>query len=122
MFVSKALATIEDKGVVSLVRDFITERKTYVEIGHSVSTILNLDVGCPQGSTLGPKVLSLYWKDLIDSVDEGLLIPYADDSYVVVVFDDLESLKEKADCQITKHIHWLWTNGMVCNESKTEAE
>jgi hypothetical protein len=83
IFVKKALQVIpeEHHDLIHLVHDFITGPKAYVELNTSVSTIFELPLGCPQGSTLGPKVFNIYCHDLIDNITEGSLISYADDSY-----------------------------------------
>ncbi len=99
--------------------DFITERKAFVEVGDATSSTFSLEVGCPQGSTLGPKVFNIYCNDLHEHVD-GYLVSYADDSYVIVVGNDIEDLKEKAVLTMEKHLEWLDKNGMVCNVDKTE--
>ncbi len=121
IFVQKALRVVEDPGLVWLIYDYITERKAFVEVGCLSSLTFSLDVGCPQGSTLGPKVFNIYCHDLIDAIDEGQLVSYTDDSYVVVESDNLSELEEKASRQMQKHIEWLSQNGMVCNIEKSEA-
>lgn len=119
IFTKKAREVIKDSGIVSLMYDFITDRKAYVEIDASSSSVFKLAVGCPQGSTLGPKVFNIYCNDLHDHVD-GFLVSYADDSYVVVVDEDIDKLKKKAENTMNKHLEWLRENGMVCNVAKTE--
>ncbi len=120
IFARKARNIIKDDGLTWLIYDYITERKAYVEVGSSTSMIFNLDLGCPQGSTLGPKVFNLYCSDLINEINDGVLVSYADDSYVVMHSKDLEDLKERVSVQIDKHLLWLKHSGMVCNENKTE--
>jgi hypothetical protein len=122
-FARKALTLVkeENKGLVWLIHDFITERKAYVEVGGSTSMSFDLHVGCPQGSTLGPKVFSVYCADLIASIKLGTLVSYADDSYVVIKSDNVEDISRRANEQVAHHLDWLKNNGMVCNESKTEA-
>ncbi len=119
MFVKKALEVIPDSGLVWLMRDFITDRRAYVEVGANASTTFKLPVGCPQGSTLGPKVFSIYCHDLVKHVP-GTLITYADDSYVMVSATTQEDLLVKAKTAIECHLKWLAENGMVCNVDKTE--
>ncbi len=75
--------------------------------------------GCPQGSTLGPKVFNIYCNDLHEVVD-GHLISYADDSYVVLSSSNVSSLVQRSEEVIQKHLEWLSSNGMVCNTDKTE--
>ncbi len=77
IFVSKALKVIKDKGLVWLMRDFIIERLAYVELNDCASSMFKLEVGCPQGSTLGPKVFNIYCHDLVDHIP-GFLMTICD--------------------------------------------
>ena len=119
IFVEKACSVIKDTGIVWLIHDFITNRKAFVELDSVASCVFSLDVGCPQGSTLGPKVFNIYCNDLYKHVNAHL-VSYADDSYVTVTGSNIEELKERSTCVMTKHLEWLKNNGMVCNVSKTE--
>jgi hypothetical protein len=74
IFVKKALNVIPDKGLVWLIPNFITDRRAYVEVGTNASTTFKLPVGCPQGSTLGTKVFSIYCHDLIKN--DSMTIEY----------------------------------------------
>jgi hypothetical protein len=121
VFVKKALKVLKEKGLVWLMLDFITERKAFVEVGNSTSMIFKLDVGCPQGSTLGPKIFNIYCHDLVETIKHGTITSYADDSYVIVSESDVGNLQEKAQLQLETHLEWLQNNGMICNVSKTEA-
>lgn len=120
IFVEKALRVIKEPGLVWLIHEYITERRAFVEIGNSVLTTFGLEVGCPQGSTLGPKVFNIYCHDLVKVINQGQLISYADDSYVIVTSGDLQQVHTKACKQMVKHVEWLKTNGMVCNIEKSQ--
>ncbi len=120
VFAKKARQIIKDDGIVNLLLDFISDRRAYVEIGLATSPQVHFPVGCPQGSTLGPKIFSLYCHDLCDAVEDGFVVTYADDSYVLVTGDDDDSLKNNAESTMKHHLRWLELNGMVCNMDKTE--
>ncbi len=118
IFVKKALEVM-DPGLVWLIHDFITGRKAFVDIKGEVSCTFELAVGCPQGSTPGPKIFNIYCNDLVNAIP-GFLVSYADDSYVVVDSDCRDGLLRKAEKTLEGHLKWLNDNGMVCNISKTE--
>jgi hypothetical protein len=120
IFVDKALKVIPSEGLVHLIHDFITDRKGYVEIGQSSSQMKRFESGCPQGSTLGPKVFNIYCNDLYNSVGEGYLVSYADDSYVIVDAASHDELLQKTVETMNQHLTWLRDNGMICNVEKTE--
>lgn len=121
IFVSKALKVIPDNGLVWLILEFIKNRKAFVELDGETSCIIEMPVGCPQGSTLGPKIFNIYCNDLYTCFEgEANLVSYADDSYVIVASEDLGQIKSKTEIIMNKHMHWLESNGMVCNVEKTE--
>jgi hypothetical protein len=120
IFVKKALKVIPDHNIVHFMHDFITERKGFVEINQWCSETLQFKVGCPQGSTLGPKVFNIYCSDLIESITFGKLVSFADDSYVVVSAPSMEQLVSSLKLTLVSHLGWLSANGMICNIEKTE--
>jgi hypothetical protein len=120
IFIKKALQVIEDPGLVCLIHEFLKDRKAFVEIGQSTSTTIRFRAGCPQGSTLGPKVFNIYCRDLVDHLPNATLVTYADDSYVIVHSNSIENLKENVSVTLKNHLQWLERNGMVCNVEKTE--
>jgi len=121
VFIQKILSSGKiNHQMANLLYDLLKGRKAYVEAGEHQSATIAFPVGCPQGSTLGPKIFNLYCADLIDSISEGHLVSYADDSYVIVSAKDEQQLVEKTKSVLKNHIKWLKDNGMVCNVSKTE--
>lgn len=121
IFVNKAMKVISDEGIVWLILEFIKNRKAFVELDGETSSTIEMSVGCPQGSTLGPKIFNIYCNDLHTCFDERTaLVSYADDSYVIVASDDLRGAKDKVERIMDGHIQWLKSNGMVCNVEKTE--
>lgn len=120
IFARKSKMILEDS-MTCLILDFITNRRAFVEVGAGTSTMFKFEAGCPQGSTLGPKVFNLYCHDLVNVLDgHGHIVTYADDSYVIVEANTLEELKVKTVNTMNLHLHWLSQNGMVCNVDKTE--
>jgi len=69
--------------------NFLLGRGFYVQIDDEMSGILDMPIGCAQGSILGPKLFTLYLSELRKHID-GDLVSYADDSYVVISAKTIE--------------------------------
>jgi len=111
---------------VKIIFDFLTKRKGFVEFEGINSHIFNMDVGCAQGSVLGPFLFNVYTSQLqtiIHNLNPGSFVcSYADDSYVGISFppDKLNDTIGIAENVIEGHLEWLGGLGMKCNNSKTE--
>jgi len=107
--------------LTDLIFEFITNRTGYIDVNGCSSTFFKFPAGCPQGSTLGPRVFNIYTSDLGECIIDNntWLTTYADDSYVVVTCEN-QNLTQKVETVVKKHFSWLRSNGLVCNEDKTE--
>jgi len=105
---------------MSIIMDFLSKRYFVVEVAGENSNIKSLELGCVQGSILGPKLFNLYMKDVCNNVNEKHITTYADDSYVLIK-GQMEDLQNEVKTTITQHLRYLNKMGMVTNLSKTEA-
>jgi len=106
-------------GLAHAIKDFLMGRKIYVDVDGAISEIKDMNIGCVQGSILGPRLFTLYMGKLIEAVKEEV-VSYADDTYVVIKAKTDEELKEKVKEVSKQHIEFLKRLGMVVNRSKTE--
>ncbi len=108
--------------LVSILVEFLKQRKAFVKHGQEHSKIIALDTGVPQGSVLGPKLFGLYTRGLKDVIAQhGVeLVVYADDAYVIVSADNRDELVKMVENTLDVHIRWLRRHGMVVNTLKTE--
>jgi len=82
---------------------------------------MSLEYDCVQGSILGPKLFSLYIKNVCNHVNGNFITSYADDSYVMVLGESVGELQENLKNCLREHLLFLKEQGMVTNLSKTEA-
>ena len=70
--------------MLSILAQFISDRSQHVMVDGCRSKLVNVVLGVPQGSVLGPLLFLLYTSELF-SILETKLIGYADDSTLIAV-------------------------------------
>ena len=121
----------KDFGITGDVLDwfgsYLIDRFFRVKIDNTLSDILCLLFGVPQGSLLGPVLFILYIKHLQRIARKyGLEIQlYADDSQLYISFhpmrpSEMSEVTGKINQCLTEIKEWMVTNFMKLNESKTE--
>jgi len=106
---------------------YLKNRTYCVKIGDTMSSVMELLFGVPQGSLLGPILFILYTKFLQKIAKKyGLDIQlYADDSQLYIGFSasrpsELADVKERIRQCLMEIKAWMLENFMKLNEAKTE--
>ena len=107
-----------DAGFLEWVESYLSERKQAVWIDHILSDWLDVSVGVPQGSILGPLLFIIFANDLPHSLTCHL-DQYADDSTLsctkATVAEINQELSENCDQVST----WMTQNELCLNADKT---
>ena len=104
---------------------YLTDRRSYVRWGSGRTITSPTDVGVPQGSSLGPLLVSLYVAPLANVTNSfgSRHHPYADDTYLYVftskeeLTTGIQTIKRCASALYA----WLSHNGLALNLFKLEA-
>ena len=107
-----------DGFVIKWFESYLTGRRQVTKLGSKISTLLPINTGVPQGSILGPILLSLFINDLSYNCKNSTAFLFADDSalyfnYVTrgIYFNVIEDMKI---------IHeWFRVNKLSFNATKT---
>ena len=82
----------------ALLRSYISNRTQYVQIDKISESMLSINTGVPQGSSMGPILFNIFSNDIVMSSNKFNIILYADDTTLNVT---VESFGETvADIQL----------------------
>ena len=100
---------------------FIQDRRYFVNVNGLNSDIRNVNIGVPQGSTLGPLLFLIYVNDMKNSSSILKFIQFADDTTVLFSCSNFDLLKSTLETEGNKVIEWLIANKLLINLTKTQS-
>ena len=100
-------------------KSYLTDRKQFVSIKNKSSPLLNIFLGVPQGSILGPLLFLIYINDLPLS-SSFLSLLFADDTTLLLSHDNIKVLTEMVNCEFGKVCEFFCINKMVLHPDKTK--
>ena len=107
---------------LKLCKNYLSERKQYVQLNETKSSQLDISIGVPQGSILGPFFFLIFVNDLPNCSNLLKFITYADDTTLISTInpqstDNISLL----NTELNKVYTWLCTNKLSLNISKTKS-
>ena len=115
------------KGVaLDLFKNYLANRKQYVEFEDAQSDMLNISTGVPQGSILGPLLFIIYINDFAQSSPKFNFIMYADDTTLSSTLDSFaqysknENVEFIINTELDKINEWLKLNKLSLNVNKSK--
>ena len=103
-----------------LVESYLSSRQQFVFANGHKSGLLDIDMGVPQGSILGPLFFLLYVNDLPFVLEASSSVLYADDTTLVADDYHLPSLLVKLKSDLNNIHKWVVSNRLILNFSKTK--
>ena len=100
-------------------RSYLSNRTQITEIDGVRSTELNMQLGVPQGSILGPILFLIYVNDINNCSTEGDFIKFADDTTVLTTGETLHIAVSRMNTAMQNVELWFKRNKLNLNPSKT---
>lgn len=110
-----------DCDAISLIKDYLTDRKQFVETSRGVSSVGFQTCGVPQGSILGPILFSIYTCNLTTCLQYCMVHLYADDTQLYLSFfpHEKNSAAEKINNDLDRLIRFSKKHNLHINASKS---
>ena len=103
---------------IKFLRSYLTNRKMRVRIASSFSDWLEVFLGVPQGSILGPILFNIFINDLFFCKVNSDICNFADDNTLYSCGFSFEAVIEKLQTDTRIIVDWFVANQMAVNEDK----
>ena len=110
-----------DNTAIKWFKDYLTDRKQYVSFKGTNSNTVEIDIGVPQGSILGPVVFLIYINDFCGIVPSGKQILFADDANYYEIGSNFSDVHERINRNLKLIVKWFKANKLAINLIKSEA-
>ena len=113
LLIAKLKAYRVDHHSLTLLYDYLTLRRQRVKIGNSYSDWLDISIGVPQGSILGPLLFNIFINDLLFFVQDSNICNFADDNTLYAFGKTVTEVRATLETKISNALKWMDLNAMV---------
>ena len=118
LIISKLEAYGVGEKSLRLIQNYLSQRQQRVKVGSSFSEWLEIILGIPQVSILGPILFNVFINDLLLFIKETYICNFADDTTLYACGQELDTISFKLEIETNRAMQWLKDNEMVVNPSK----
>lgn len=101
--------------------NYLQNRKQMVSCNNVLSSIIDLDIGIPQGSNLGPILFLLFANDLGNFITDCDVNCFADDTMLYATGTTKEEVERKLQVALDQAVKWYNVNRLVINPGKCKS-
>lgn len=102
-----------------VIKSYLSDRFQVVKLDNDISDPLQVKVGVPQGSILGPLLFLIFFNDMPYYMEEVCSIFFADDTTLTVSDRELDVVAAKSVDALQCAKTWFSANKLCLNEAKT---
>lgn len=115
----KFMYGIEGK-VLQWLEDYLTNRCQKTVYNDIISDSMDINIGVPQGSVLGPFLFLIYINDIILSLSKCNINMYADDTVIFYIGKDINEMLRVINEELSNIEDWLKINVLKLNVKKSK--
>ena len=104
---------------LKVIYNYLTDRKHRTKVNNSFSDFIDLLLGVPQGSILGPLLFNIYICDLFFFVEEDNVTSYADDTTPYSNGKNVVTVLENIETKGKEVFNWFSMNYLKANPGKS---
>ena len=111
-----------DENAVELIRSYLSNRKQATQVGNKTSLEVKTDnIGCPQGSCLGPLLYIMYTADMANIPGIDLSVFFADDTSIIIEHNPVKfpNIRTQTEATLEGLQNWVMANKLCLNVRKT---
>ena len=119
----KLFKKLESLGITGIelqwFKDYLSNRKQCVDLDGVQSEWIDVQLGVPQGSILGPILFLIYVNDINNCTDIASFTKFADDTTLLTSGKTLQEAADKMNTALSQVDTWFQKNKLNLNPSKT---
>ena len=118
LLIAKLAAYQVDFKSLCLIQNYLSNRFHRVKIGTKFSNWLEILLGVPQGSILGPILFNIFINDLLLFICDANICNFADDNSLYAAGKDQAEVISVLQKEISNVLYWFKVNSMAANPDK----